>query len=175
MLKSHNSKLKMRYSLNKRKRSALFMSILASLCLSALITVALPTRTFAQQQPAPVLSSAQLRDLVVQATDKIERLEKESDAAIDYILALKKQTDADTDLIKLLEERDASRQEEVKSLREALTLMKAALATSEQATANATAEATRQQKRASRWKLLAKIGTVAGAVVGATAAVLMTR
>lgn len=112
---------------------------------------------------------------MLQAADKIAQLEKESIAAQDYINALKTVRDSDADVINALEERDANRQEEVKSLRETLALMKAALATSEQATAGATAEAARQSKRASRWKLLAKIGTVAGAVIGATAAVLVMK
>jgi small-conductance mechanosensitive channel len=135
----------------------------------------LPTPTFAQQQPAPALSSAQLRDLVLQATDKIERLEKESTAAAEYIDALKKSSDADAKLITSLEQRDTSRREEITSLRSSLTILQAALSTSEKATASATAEAVRQKNRASFWKKLAGIGTIAGAVAGATAVVLITR
>lgn len=132
-------------------------------------------RTFAQQPVEPPLSSAQLRDLVLQAADKINQLEKEGAAAAEYITALKKLGEGSAKEIAKLEARDIDRQNEIVGLRSSLAIMQGALATSEQATANATKEAARQKSRANRWKWLARIGTVAGAIAGAGAVILLKR
>lgn len=135
-----------------------------------------PTPTFGQSpQNTASLSDKQVRDLLVQASDKLDQLKAESQAAQDYIKSLEAKEQKDQELINALKERDQVRQETIKGYENLAASLKQEADAAKAGRVDALKEADREKKRAKRWKGIAKIGTVLGVVVGAGAVVLITK
>ena len=159
------SEINYKAKLDKRR---LCTSILAVLLLFGLGPQASATLRYdAQQQTQDSLSGDTLRDLILQARDRIVQLTKESEAAQEYIKSLEAARDKDEQLIASLRQLDQVRQDTITALNNQIAALRSALDISEKAKTDAIKEAERQTKRAARWKSIAKWGTAAGIATGA--------